>query len=32
MLFRHMERMEEDWMVRRIVRSDVRGVTLRGKP
>ena len=28
----HMERMEEDWLVKRIMRSDVRGVRLRGRP
>ena len=30
--FEHMERMEEDWLVKRIVGSDVKGVKLRGKP
>ena len=30
--FGHMERMKEDQLVKRIVRSKVRGVRLRGKP
>ena len=30
--FGHMERMEEDRLVKRIVGSDVRGVRLRGRP
>ena len=28
----HMERIEEDWLTKRIVRSDVRSVRLRGRP
>ena len=30
--FRHMERIEEDQLVKRMVISDVRGVSLRGRP
>ena len=30
--FGHMERMEEDWLVKRIVVSNVRGVRLNGRP
>ena len=32
MWFKHMERMDEDWLVKRIVPSSVRSMRLRGRP